>query len=163
MTNRVLSIIKSDLPEKWQQILSDLITDPKELSQILELDPGDHRVSDVAINQFPLKVPRSFVGQIVKGNWEDPYYGRSGHPLLKKNTAEYVSDPLMEKQYNPIPGLLHKYRGRVLLTTAPHCAVHCRYCFRRHFDYHKSTPSRSEWLTVLNYIQEDPEYRGSYI
>ena len=72
MTNRVLSIIKSDLPEKWQQILSDLITDPKELSQILELDPGDHRVSDVAINQFPLKVPRSFVGQIVKGNWEDP-------------------------------------------------------------------------------------------
>jgi|TARA_B100000959_G_scaffold44366_2_gene44826 L-lysine 2,3-aminomutase len=30
--------IRSDLPEKWQQILSDLITDPKELVQLLELD-----------------------------------------------------------------------------------------------------------------------------
>ncbi len=34
-----------------------------------------------------------------------------------------------------MPGLLHKYHGRVLLTAAPHCAIHCRYCFRRHFPY----------------------------
>ena len=30
--------LKSDLPEKWHQILSDLITDPKKLLRILELD-----------------------------------------------------------------------------------------------------------------------------
>ena len=30
------------------------------------------------------------------------------------------------------PGLLHKYQGRALLITTGACAVHCRYCFRRH-------------------------------
>ncbi|HAJ76618.1 MAG: hypothetical protein QGG54_09780 [Gammaproteobacteria bacterium] len=38
ITNSTQAIIRSDLPEKWQQILSDLITDPKELVQLLELD-----------------------------------------------------------------------------------------------------------------------------
>ncbi len=33
------------------------------------------------------------------------------------------------------PGLLQKYQGRALLMTTGACAVHCRYCFRRHYDY----------------------------
>lgn len=157
MTNPALSIIKSDLPEKWQEILSNLITDPKELLQILELDPGDHRASDVAMDQFPLKVPHTFVARIEKGNWNDPLLRQIWPSTLEEeHLPGYVSDPLMEKQFNPIPGLLHKYRGRVLMMIAPHCAIHCRYCFRRHFDYHENTPSRSEWLPVLDYIQQDP-------
>ena len=33
------------------------------------------------------------------------------------------------------PGLLQKYSGRALLITTGACAVHCRYCFRRHYPY----------------------------
>ena len=35
----------------------------------------------------------------------------------------------------PRAGLLHKYPGRALLIATAACAVHCRYCFRRHFPY----------------------------
>ena len=51
--------------------------------------------------------------------------------------------------------MLQKYQGRVLLTAAPHCAVHCRYCFRRHFDYEANTPGRRQWAESLEYINDD--------
>jgi len=50
---------------------------------------------------------------------------------------------------------LQKYRGRVLLTAAPHCAVHCRYCFRRHFDYAANTPGKQQWQETLGQIGRD--------
>jgi L-lysine 2,3-aminomutase len=38
MNQVMASLIKSELLEKWQEILSDVITDPKELLRILELN-----------------------------------------------------------------------------------------------------------------------------
>ncbi len=156
MTIPALAIIESDRPEKWQQILSDLITDPKELLQILQLDPAAYPGSQQALTQFPLKAPRPFVARMQKGNWSDPLLLQV-LPTLAEEIAQpdLVSDPLGEKQANPLSGLLHKYAGRVLLTTVPHCAIHCRYCFRRHFAYADNAPSRSEWLQVIDYIQRD--------
>ena len=64
-------------------------------------------------------------------------------------------DPLQERSFNQARGLLQKYRGRVLLTAAPHCAVHCRYCFRRHFDYAANTPGKRQWQETLEQIDGD--------
>ena len=156
MTIPALTIIESDQPEKWQQILSDLITDPKELLQILELDPAAYPGSQQALTQFPLKAPRPFVARMGKGNWQDPLLLQVLPTRAEELTApDLVPDPLGEKQVNPVSGLLHKYAGRVLLTTVPHCAIHCRYCFRRHFAYGENTPSRGEWVQVVDYIRRD--------
>lgn len=156
MTIPALSVIESDRPEKWQQILSDLITDPKDLLQILGLDPAAYPGSQDALAQFPLKVPRPFVSRMEKGNWHDPLLLQV-LPVISETLTEpdLVTDPLSEADANPVPGLLHKYHGRVLLTTVPHCAIHCRYCFRRHFDYAENSPSRSEWARVIDYIRSD--------
>ncbi|MDP6416479.1 MAG: EF-P beta-lysylation protein EpmB [Gammaproteobacteria bacterium] len=156
ITKSDLPVIKSDLPEKWQQILSDLIIDPKELVQLLELDESLFPASAAALQNFPLKVPRTFAALMEKGNWNDPLL-RQVWPFREeeKQHPEFVTDPLAETQYNPASGLLHKYRGRVLLTAVPHCAVHCRYCFRRHFDYSANSPSRSDWQQALGYIRLD--------
>ncbi len=156
MTNPIVSIIQSNLPEKWQEILSDLITDPKELLQILQLDPDSCPYSLVASEQFPLKAARPYVARIVKGNWHDPLLRQIWPMLAEETSSEYfVTDPLQETRFNPVPGLLHKYRGRVLLTAAPHCAIHCRYCFRRHFDYQANSPGRVQWEAAFSYIRAD--------
>ncbi len=156
MHEPVLSIIESDRPEKWQEILADLISEPKELVEFLELDSSKRPASMKACADFPLKVPKPFARRMEQGNWDDP--------LLKQvwpDAAEEVvdralsNDPLRESSFNVQPGLLHKYRGRVLLTAAPHCAVHCRYCFRRHFDYQSNTPGRARWRDSLDYIAAD--------
>jgi EF-P beta-lysylation protein EpmB len=55
-----------------------------------------------------------------------------------------------------MPGLLHKYHGRVLLTLTGACAINCRYCFRRHFSYNDNKLPRSNWHLLINYINNHP-------
>ena len=50
----------------------------------------------------------------------------------------FVADPLDEFD-SALPGVLHKYRSRVLLIYRGGCAINCRYCFRRHFPYQEQT------------------------
>lgn len=139
----------------WQRALRDVITDWSELLALLELDRActPHLMTHSA---FPLRVPRSFVSRMEKGNPQDPLLLQ----ILPLGTEEislpgYSLDPLQEKSVNPIPGLLHKYKGRVLITLAGACAIHCRYCFRRHFPYGQNNPGQAGWDKIFSYIRKD--------
>lgn len=67
----------------------------------------------------------------------------------------FTSDPVGDDAAKLQPGLLQKYRGRALLITTGACAVHCRYCFRRHFPYSESPRSLTAWQGVLEQIAAD--------
>lgn len=41
------------------------------------------------------------------------------------------ADPIGDEAFSPVPGLVHRYRDRVLLKLLHTCPVYCRYCFRR--------------------------------
>ena len=156
MTHKALKINHSAKSEGWKEILSDLITDPRELLNILRLDITKKPPSLSALYQFPLKVPRPFVDAMHRENWNDPLLLQVWPSKEEEMTpSSFSTDPLQEYKFNPVVGLLHKYQARVLLTAAPHCAVHCRYCFRRHFDYQSNTPSRKDWRNAVNYIKND--------
>jgi len=71
------------------------------------------------------------------------------------NTAGYTSDPVGDHQATQVPGLIHKYRGRVLLIASGSCAVNCRYCFRRHFPYSQSFAPRKKWQASIDYISNN--------
>jgi len=147
---------ESKMKYSWQQALSDLITDPKELLEILELDLSLLNAARAAAQIFPLKVPRGFVARMQKGNVNDPLLQQI-LPLKAELQAVmgYSADPLQESQINPLSGLLHKYHGRVLVTLTSACAVHCRYCFRRHFPYASNNPGRRGWDSIFAYIAKD--------
>ncbi len=74
------------------------------------------------------------------------------------------TDPLHEADAREAPGLLHKYHGRALLITTGACAVHCRYCFRRHYDYGAGPVRRSgaRWSAALEHIASDASDRGNH-
>jgi EF-P beta-lysylation protein EpmB len=140
----------------WQKSLSNLITDPKELCQLLALDLHT-LVNEHAITEFSLRVPRSFVARMEKGNPQDPLL-KQILPIAQEMqlTPGYSHDPLGESDANPAPGLLHKYHGRLLLLVTGGCAINCRYCFRRHFPYHDNAPGTQGWDKVITYIEKDP-------
>lgn len=71
-------------------------------------------------------------------------------------TAGYHNDPVGDHQATQVPGLIHKYHGRVLLIASGSCAVNCRYCFRRHFPYSQSFAPRKHWQASLDYIAQNP-------
>lgn len=142
--------------QDWQTAMSSAITDPAELLQVLALDASLLPIARLVAQQFALKVPHSFVSRMKKGDINDPLL-RQILPLGEElnHHPEYSVDPLRENSVNPLPGLLHKYHGRVLLTVAGICGVNCRYCFRRNFPYEDNNPGRGGWEKVIDYIEAD--------
>jgi EF-P beta-lysylation protein EpmB len=69
--------------------------------------------------------------------------------------ADYLRDPVGDMESRVAPGILHKYRSRALIVTTGACAVHCRYCFRRHFPYSDESATASQWSTALDYLRGD--------
>lgn len=140
----------------WQQALSDLITDPQELLTLLELDLKFLEAARAATRLFPLKVPREWVAHMEKRNLADPLL-QQVLPLGAELSASvgYEADPLQESKKNPLPGLLHKYHGRVLITLTSACAINCRFCFRRHFPYTDNNPGQRGWEKIFAYINQD--------
>jgi len=68
----------------------------------------------------------------------------------------FVADPVGDDNARLSAGLLQKYSGRALLVTTGACAIHCRYCFRRHFPYSESPHAPADWQPALNRISADP-------
>ncbi|BFM05876.1 EF-P beta-lysylation protein EpmB [Halioxenophilus aromaticivorans] len=138
----------------WQQQLNDLITQPAELAELLQLPYA--AVSQAAGDQFELRLPRRMLDKIEPGNLDDPIL-RQFLPQAQELTSppDYSSDPLDETSTNPVPGLIHKYHGRVLITATGQCAVNCRYCFRRHFNYQENRLRGPAWQGVLDYLAAD--------
>lgn len=141
----------------WQLSLKHAITDPEELLNLLELDSTYLPAAKAAAKLFPLKVPRGFVARMKKGDITDPLL-RQVLPIgcEMEEIPGYQIDPLEEKNFNPVPGLLHKYRSRVLITLVGVCGVNCRFCFRRSFPYAENNPGKNGWDKIFDYIKHDP-------
>ncbi len=149
-----------DLPLKvepltWSKELAQAIDSVAELLAISGLTKDD--VDALENTPFPLRIPRSFAKKIKRGDPNDPIL-RQFLPTQKESwqTPGYGPDPVDETSVNPIPGLLHKFPNRVLLITTHSCAVHCRYCFRRHFPYEDNRQSRAQWAQAFDYIRANP-------
>ncbi len=140
----------------WQQELARAITDPETLLAATGLGTEWLPAARAAARLFPLRVPRGFVARIRRGDPHDPLL-RQVLPLAEEcvTASGFAADPVGDAAAMTVPGVLHKYRGRVLLTATGACAVHCRYCFRRHFPYADANPAVDRWQAALGYIAGD--------
>lgn len=139
----------------WQQQLAESITDPQELLSLLQLSPEDFPDCHLASEDFQLRVTRAFAAKMKPGDRYDPLLLQVMTNSAERNlVAGFHSDPVGDLDAMPVPGLLHKYQGRVLLITTGACAIHCRYCFRRHFPYNDNHPGRNDWQQALDYIRQ---------
>lgn len=140
----------------WQTHLSQAITSVDELLSLVQLDRSQLGV--IVPDNFGLRVPRGFVSKMQVGQADDPLLLQV-LPTLQEQipVSGYIQDPLNENEHNPIKGLLHKYESRVLLTITGACAIHCRYCFRQHFDYGANLPTSKEQEAIMNYVAQCPD------
>lgn len=142
----------------WKNALSEAIRDPAELLSLLQLPRDLLPAAREAAREFPLRVPRGYLTGMEKGNPDDPLL-RQVLPLNDEllSVEGFNADPVGDSQASALPGLLHKYNKRVLLTLTGACAIHCRYCFRRHFPYGDENPGRDNWQGVVDYLTQHPE------
>ena len=69
------------------------------------------------------------------------------------------SDPLGEESlYNPVKGLVHKFRNRVLWKVSYRCAAHCQFCTRvRQIGNPEGDLTNDDIKRCLEYISSHPE------
>lgn len=141
----------------WQQQLTNSI---KSLDHLVE-HADDKKIQNVfseqANEQFKIKIPSDFLS---------PHDGKLSDPLLAQvlphiNETQisegYSSDPVGDIDAMATPGLIHKYKNRALFIVTGACAIHCRYCFRRHFPYADSQINKENWEPAFEYLREHTE------
>ncbi|MDF1530000.1 MAG: EF-P beta-lysylation protein EpmB [Sedimenticola sp.] len=150
MIHRIEPVCQTPL---WQQALAAAFTDVEEFLDYLELDSNLLPAARSIARQFGLKVPREFAALITKGDPTDPLLRQVLPIAAEGETVEgFIADPVGDLDTAIVPGVLHKYHGRLLLIASGSCAVNCRYCFRRHFPYQETTVYRDRWQQALTYI-----------
>ena len=144
----------------WQRALAQAVTDPEDLLKRLGLDPALLPAALKAAERFRVRVPLGYLGRMTPGDPADPLL-RQVLPLAEEclEIPGFQCDPVGDLESMPIPGLLHKYHGRVLLVTSGACAIHCRYCFRQHFPYRDASAIREAWPRILCYLRAHEEVR----
>ena len=141
-----LPLQPSPATQRWQQAWRDSIRDPRELLSLLGLGDAVAPISDAAATQFPLRVPRGFVARMRHGDPADPLL-RQVLPLddEMRPMPGFSLDAVGDGAAKAADGVIRKYNGRALLVSTGSCAIHCRYCFRRHFPYAEETAAAAGW------------------
>lgn len=139
----------------WREQVRTAIRSTEGLLKAVGLPPNHELYAEVG--EFPTFAPLPFVQRMEPGNPTDPLLLQVLPTRWEQQTGEgYSNDPLHESNVGRSKGVLQKYSGRVLLIATGVCAIHCRYCFRRHFPYSAAPKSIDEWSAELAQIADDP-------
>jgi EF-P beta-lysylation protein EpmB len=154
---KVASSIPLRSGASWQESIRRAVRDPEELWRLLDLPASLLPAARRAAALFPLFAPREYIARMRPGDPSDPLL-RQVAPLGEELLAAtgFSADPVADAAAEIVPGLLQKYRTRALVVTTGVCAVHCRYCFRRHYPYDELPRSIDEWEAALDAIAADP-------
>lgn len=130
--------------------------DGQQLLEYLGLADYWQASAATAAADFPVFAPRGYVDRMTPGDPHDPLL-RQVLPLAEENqsVAGFSHDPVGDESAKLQPGLLQKYHGRALLVTTGACAIHCRYCFRRHYPYSESPRSLAAWEPAIEQLEAD--------
>jgi EF-P beta-lysylation protein EpmB len=141
----------------WQTAIQTAVRSGAELCRRLKLNSACELAATAAERDFPVFAPLGFIARMRPGDPHDPLLRQVlpvGDELTRQEDA--TTDPVGDNQAQRSPGLIQKYEGRVLLITTGACAVHCRYCFRRHYPYHAGPALDARWNAAVQYIGADP-------
>jgi EF-P beta-lysylation protein EpmB len=140
----------------WQQELARAFGRPDELLAYLQLAPDTPALPAAALRAFPLRVPRGYAARMRKGDARDPLFLQVWHRAEEAaEVAGFGDDAVGDLAKLRPGGIIHKYAGRALVIATGTCAVHCRYCFRRHFPYAEALASRADFGETLRELAAD--------
>lgn len=151
----------------WQHQLKTTINNLQDLVNYLGLDSSLILSDTLDKNNFnfPIRVPQYYLNKIKKSDSNDPLLlqvlpqisnsSSTSNSIVEISKKTFCADPLQEHLYIKAPGLIHKYKNRVLITLTSACGIHCRYCFRQNFPYQENIISNKQRNLQLDYIRNN--------
>jgi len=157
-----LTTIESWNDWKWQ--LRNAFTSIDDLKKIMKLTEKEIMAINNLKGRLPLRITPYFASLI--------YNTKPSHPLRRNvvpvveellETRSEQSDPLHEKSFSPVKGIVHRYPDRVLFTVTQVCSNYCRYCTRSHSVGRLDKLGRQDYEKAFNYIASHKEVRDVLI
>ncbi len=103
--------------------------------------------------KFPIRITRSWFERIQ--SLSDPLakqvFPGSSEQVDDASTFTSLSNPVGEKDKQPVPFVVQKHDNRLLLLVSRKCHLHCRYCFRRTLD-NLVEPTKEQLQTAIDYV-----------
>jgi lysine 2,3-aminomutase len=147
---------------KWQ--LRNAVTSIDELKKIMKLSEKEIMAINNLKGRLPMRITPYFASLIYDTNYSHPLR-RNVIPvveeLLQHNTEQ--TDPLHEKSFSPVKGIVHRYPDRVLFTVTQVCSNYCRYCTRSHSVGKLDKLGRQDFEKAFSYIAAHKEVRDVLI
>ncbi len=140
----------------WQTLWREAVTDARELLTMLGLEQmiGQLPVADAG---FPTRIPHGFIRRMRHGDPKDPLLLQVLPQPIELDSDRGLDDAVGDLAARVGHGLIQKYHGRALLIASGACAIHCRYCFRRHFPYAEETAAANRWQQALQWTRRHPD------
>lgn len=139
--------------QDWQAQWRQALIEPAELLRTLGLPHLAARLSANAQASFPLRVPAVFIARMRHADPDDPLL-RQVLPVDQEDRIQpgFSLDAVGDLARASERGVIHKYSGRALLIATGSCAIHCRYCFRRHFPYADEHAAGARWRDTVAHL-----------
>ncbi len=138
--------------EKWQEHNKNAYKTAAQLGA----HPGlDHAALERVTEEYPLRLTPHLLELLhTKGD----SIARQFVPTTAELEDGGEADPLNEEGLSPVPHVVHRYPGRVLLLCATSCFAYCRFCTRkRHVGRAAHGISFSDLLGAVEYIRATPQ------
>ncbi len=147
---------------KWQ--LRNSITSIDELKKIMKLSEKEIMAINNLKGRLPMRITPYFASLIYNTGYSHPLR-RNVIPVVEEllHTNTEQSDPLHEKSYSPVKGIVHRYPDRVLFTVTQVCSNYCRYCTRSHSVGKLDKLGRQDFEKAFSYIAAHKEVRDVLI
>ncbi len=147
---------------KWQ--MRNAVTGIDDLQKIMKLTDKEIMAINNLKGRLPMRITPYFASLI--------YGTKPSHPLRRNvipvveeliESSSEQSDPLHEKSFSPVRGIVHRYPDRVLFTVTQVCSNYCRYCTRSHSVGKLDKLGRQDFERAFNYIATHKEVRDVLI
>jgi lysine 2,3-aminomutase len=147
---------------KWQ--LRNSITGIDELKRIMRLSDKEIMAINNLKGRLPMRITPYFASLIYNTAFSHPLR-RNVIPVVEEliQHRNEQSDPLHEKSFSPVKGIVHRYPDRVLFTVTQVCSSYCRYCTRSHSVGKLDKLGRNDFEKAFEYIANHKEVRDVLI
>ena len=144
--------------EHWSAELREAARSVDDLVRLGHLTQRDAETLRPVTESFQMLVSRYYLSLI---DWEDPDCPIRLQAIPHSSEAQLrpyeLLDPIGDQAHSPRPGLVHRYRDRVLFFPTFRCPMFCRYCFRKATLNGPPIRLREQRQGALEYIAEHPE------
>ncbi len=150
--------------DQWQREYERVVTTQSELERIIKLSDGEKQAIESLKTIYPIKISRHYLDLLDPNDLNDPLR-RVVIPTMDElvhRPGEHSDDVHAdEAAFQPCPGIVHRYPGKLLLMPTLGCPSHCRFCFRKgHKVQHLS---QNDAHVALDYIRSNDSIRDVII